>query len=147
MKQERQKVLFMELHLFGPVPDNLLKEVYGVTLSKVKAGDKSTCLQMRRYRLEGELARIGVDAKKIPGIHMSESSEKELSKKIAACYNPHVAKMSWSELIMNYTKLTQYGFIDAADVIWAEMNRREGIEASEPSEDVVDPFCKIGAAI
>lgn len=136
----------MELQLFKPVPMHLLVKAYGVTLAKVRAGDKAEQTQKRMFRLKAELEKLGVNAKAVPGVILSEAEEEDFFKKeFAPCYRPAVENMTWCELIMDYTKLSQYGFYDAAEYVYAEMVRRETNGSGDISdESIEDHLCSAG---
>ena len=132
----------MELQLFKPVPTKLLVKIYGTTLEKVKEGDKSEPVYSRLFRLKAELKKLGVAVDSLPGIKLATEEEAKLLKEFADCYKISVHNMTWSEIMMNYVKLYNYGFMDAATIIRDEMTRRGHMEESD-DEIVVDSLCRI----
>jgi hypothetical protein len=132
----------MELHLFQPVPTKMLVTIYGTTLQNVKDGNKSESMQLRLFRLKAELKKLGVAVDKLPGIKLSQEKEAELYKRLADCYEDCVQNMTWSEIMMNYVKLSNYGFKDAATVLGDEMVRRGNMSSDTQDDTVVDSLCR-----
>ena len=139
--------VFMELQLFKPVPTGVLTEAYGVTLAKVRAGDKDEQTQKRLYRLRAELERLGVPVKKVPGVMLGKEAEADFYRKsFAPYYELEVEKMTWGELMMDFSKLSEYGLYDAAEIIRNEMIKR-GTITEDDCETIVDSFCVGGTAV
>jgi len=139
---KQDKVSSMELKLFGPVPTEMLVEIYGTTLAKVREGDTDKSTQLRLSRLKAELGKLGVPVKSLPGIMLSPEKEADLYKRFADCYKTCVRNMTWSEIMMNHVKLSEYGFTDAASLIRDEVMRRGHMEESD-EETVVDSLCRL----
>lgn len=136
------------MKLFKPVPTKTLVTIYGATLQKVKEGNAETSTQLRLSRLRAELEKLGVPVKKLPGIKLGPQEEEGLQKKFASFYTEEIVhNMTWSEMMMNFVKLSQYGFMDAANLIKDEMMRRGCMKAESTDDTVVDNLCYRDASV